>query len=100
MTLREISTQLHSISVGGYFNREKFTRQQLHSYIAGMFREGVKLSIENTLVMEIALRDGWWYFTVTRWGDGPDGYDYYIPDTREESNRIIERLASAANAGA
>lgn len=100
MTIREISTQLHSLSVGGYFNREKFTRQQLHGYITGMFREGVKLAIRNTLVMEIALPDGWWYFTITRWGDGPDGYDYYIPDKREDSDRIYKLLTSSAKAGA
>lgn len=96
MTLKEISKQLFSLSVGGYFNREKFTEKQLHNYISGMFRGGVSLAVKNTVVMEIALPDGWWYFTITRWGNGADGFDYCIPDTREESDRIWPMLKSAS----
>jgi hypothetical protein len=39
--------------------------------------------------METVLHDGQrWFFTVDRWGDGPDGFDYTIPDTREQEARI------------
>ena len=100
MTLREISTQLHSLAVGGYFNRERFTRKRLLDTITAAFREPDTLAIKGTFVMEIALPDGWWYFTITRWGDGPDGYDYFIPDTREDSDRIYSLLTGASQAGA
>ena len=92
MTIHELSTQLHNLSVGGYFNGEKFTKRQLEHYIASSFRPEVSLKAGNQLVMEIALRDGRWFFTINRWSDKPDGFDYTIPDNRDQEARIISLL--------
>lgn len=89
MTIREVSSQLHNLSVAGYFNGEKFTKRELERFIAHWFRPGVDLKAGNRLVMETVLHDGQrWFFTVDRWGDGPDGFDYTIPDNREQEARI------------
>lgn len=87
MTIHQVSTQLHDLSVAGYFNGEKFSRRRLKDYITRMFRAG-----GTRLVMEIALPDGRWYFTVNRFSPAPDGFDYTIPDTREEEAEIIGTL--------
>lgn len=86
MTINEITNQLYNLSVGGYFNGEKFTKAQLKNYITDMLRTS------DHLVMEIALKDGRWYFTVDRFNNHSDGYDYYIPDTRSKELRIREYL--------
>lgn len=87
MTIRYIASQLHDISVAGYFNGEKFSKAELEHYIRNMLRTS------NTVVMEIALPDGRWFFKVDRYSDTADGYDYIIPDTREQEGRIIALLA-------
>lgn len=91
MTLREISSQLHSLSVDGFFNRQKVTVRWLEDYISTMLvRSGNK---SNALVMEIALPDGWWFFTIHKFKDGGKfGFDYTIPDTREQEARILSDL--------
>lgn len=86
MTIPEISRQLHSLSVGGYFNGEKFSLNRLETYISSLLRTG------NRLVMEIALPDGWWFFTISRISSKPDGFDYHIPETREEEENHIKVL--------
>ena len=89
MTIHDISTQLHDLSVGGFFNGEKFTKRELHNYITNMFRpEAGPLKAGHRLVMEIALPDGRWFFTIDRFADMPDGFDYYIPDNREQEARV------------
>lgn len=86
MTLRTISDQLFSLSLGGYFNGEKFSRQELTHYIANMFRTGTRL------IGEICLPDGRWFFKITKYADTPDGYDYFIPTTREQEELLKEEL--------
>ena len=93
MTIHEVSAQLYNLSVAGYFNGEKFTKRQLELYIANSFRPEVHLKAENRLVMEIALPDGRWYFTVNRFSDKPDGFDYTIPDDREQEGKIKALLS-------
>lgn len=88
MTIYELTNQLHSLSVAGYFNGEKRTEKWLRTYIQAMFRSGV-----NSLVMEIALPDGRWLFEVDRWREGGhDQYGYTIPETRDQENRLYEKL--------
>ena len=89
MTIQYIASQLHSLSVGGYFNGEKRSKQWLETYISDAFRSQLKLG--NRLVMEIALPDGQWLFTVDRHADG---FDYWIPDNRDQEARLYKRLAS------
>ena len=86
MTLQTISNQLFNLSLGGHFNGEKFSRQELTSYISAMFRTGSKL------IMEICLPDGRWFLKITKYADRSDGYDYYIPDTREQEALLKEEL--------
>ena len=92
MTIREVSDQLFNLSVAGYFNGEKFSRRSLEDFICNSFRPGVSLKAGNRLVMEIALPDGRWYFTINRFSSKPDGFDYTIPDDREQEARIIDLL--------
>lgn len=86
MTISQISRQLHNLSVGGYFNGEKFSERRLENYISSLLRTG------HRLVMEISLPDGRWFFTITRFSTNPDGFDYYIPDTRDEEKAVIALL--------
>ena len=88
MTILELSSQLHALSVGGHINGLKLSKRELESYISNMFRTGVSLKLGNRLVMEIALPDGRWLFTVNRFSDAADGFDYTIPDTREQEGRL------------
>jgi len=85
MTLNDITTQLYDLAVGGYFNREKFTKRRLRTVLACFLRE----EVGTRFTMEIALPDGWWLCEVTR---GEHGYDYLIPDTREQEEVIWERI--------
>lgn len=83
MTIHEVATQLYRLSVGGYFNRQKWTRKSLEDYITTMLQGN-----NNPLVMEIALPDGWWYFQINHYGPRHDSFDYDLPDTREQEARI------------
>lgn len=91
MTIKEVTHQLFSLSVGGYFNREKFTETRLRDYITAMTRgEGSK-----TVVMEIALPDGWWFFEVVRLPKiGKDFFDYFVPDDRGQEKVVLSHLAA------
>lgn len=92
MTIYELSTQLHNSSVGGYFNGQKFSRRELERYIRLSFRPEVSLKLGNRLVMEIALPDGRWFFTVNRYSDASDGFDYTIPEDREQEAKLLSLL--------
>lgn len=89
MTIQYLSNQLHSLSVGGFFNGEKFTKGELLDYLKGVFRPELNTT---RWVMEIALPDGRWFFTITRFSDSSDGFDYFIPDTREQEKSVIALL--------
>ena len=86
MTIHQISRQLHSLSVGGYFNGERFSERRLEAYISNMLRTG------DRLVMEISLPDGRWLFSITRFSQLSDGFGYVIPETREQEARLISLL--------
>jgi len=86
MTLREISNQLYSLSVDGFFNHEKFAKSQLYDHLSTMFCD--KPDTGSAIIMEIALPDGWWIFSVSRYSRAADGFSYFIPDTREQESRI------------
>ena len=86
MTISQLSRQLHSLSVGGYFNGERFSERRLETYISSLLRTG------HRLVMEISLPDGRWFFTITRFSSNPDGFGYYIPESRDAEKAIIALL--------
>ena len=80
MTIKEVVNQLYDLSVGGYFNGEKFTKTRLTTYITNMFKTG------NNLVLQIALPDGRWFFKINKFAKNE--YDYTIPDTRTQEQKI------------
>lgn len=92
MTLHEISTQLHHMT-NGHINGEHFSRQALESNLHRWMRSCETNAIQNTHVIEVSLPDGTWLCEVHRFADVADGYDYYIPDTREQEARIWEMLS-------
>ena len=85
MTKLELTTQLMNLAVAGYFNSEKFTKERLNNYISKMCR-----NIGDKLYMEISLPDGRWLFKITQYADGE--WDYYIPDTREQEDKLTAEL--------
>ncbi len=95
MTLREVSRQLFELSVSGYFNRKKLTEKQLRNHIAAQTQgDGQK-----TVVMEIALPDGWWYFEVEKLPQfGKGYYEYHIPVTREQEKIMVTSKNSCLKA--
>ena len=92
MTIHEVSTQLYNLALGHFLNGQKWTRQSLEHYIRTMFNGNLKL--DNAIVLEICLRDGKWLMTVDRFSDAADGYDYYIPDDRDQEKRIWQMLTT------
>ena len=89
MTLTTAINSVFSLSVAGYFNGEKFAKSEFSSYVAGMFRNADRLAVSGTLFLEIALPDGRWLMTINK---VPGGYDYYIPDNREQEVRLYNLL--------
>lgn len=79
MTLKQTSNALYGLSLAGHFNGEHFTKERLYAYLRAMFRGNVKRH-----VMQIALPDGWWYFSVVKYGNKRDSYSYDIPETRRD----------------
>lgn len=92
MTIHEVVNQLFNLSVDGKFNGEKMTRKQLEYIINSSFRPEVNLKLQNRLVMTMKLKDGEWLFTIDRFNESPDGFDYTIPDNRVQENNIAELL--------
>ena len=85
MTKLELVNQLADLAVDNRFNGETFGKKRLYTYISKMCR-----NIGDSLVMNISLPDGDWYFKINRYSTAD--YDYYIPDTREQEMRIVEEL--------
>ena len=94
MTIREVANQLFDLSVGGFFNGEKFTRKELNNYISSMFRSPSTLKLNNSVVMTIALPDREWLFTINKYANSADGFDYTIPETEAQEAVIWEKLIS------
>lgn len=93
MTLREVVDQVYSLSIGGFFNRQKVTKKWLYNYLNTLLR--TKEKVPQRVVMEIALPDGWFYFSVNSFIDGGCiGFDYFIPDTKEQSEQLFQSLVS------
>lgn len=88
MTISQCARQLHGLSVGGYFNGEKFTVDRLTNQIASLFR----CDNQKHIVMQIALPDGWWFFTVNHYNESRDGFDWTIPETREQEAKVLSLL--------
>lgn len=87
MTKLELVNQLVDLSVNSTFNGETFGKKRLYAYISKMCH-----NIGDSVVMNISLLDGDWYFRINRYS--ACGFDYYIPETREQELRIVEELMS------
>ena len=96
MTIKETAKRLFGQAIGGYFNGEKFTETRLYNTIVNGMKNCEFNAIKNAYVMQIALPDGWWYCKITKYGNKADEYDYYIPETREQERRLIDRLMGRA----
>lgn len=83
MTLREVAKQVAGLAVKGYINGEKFTEDRLYNQFKAMLRTG------NDYIFEISLPDGRWMAEVYRLSSG---YDYYIPDTRDQETGLYAKL--------
>ena len=81
MTIKEIAHHLHSIAVS---DQQSPTKLQLTTYLSEIFRGNDTKSF----IFELALPDGWWHCKIVKYADRPDGYDYYIPETREQEKRL------------
>lgn len=88
MTLREVSNQLYDLSLDGFFNHQKVTRDWVYDVLnTFLVRAGGN---PKKHVMEIALPDCWWLVTVYKYPNGE--YDYSIPDTEEENDAVWSSL--------
>lgn len=84
MTLKDITEQVYSIAVNGTVNGEKFTCKELYTAFKAWLRNP-----GDRYIFTLLLPDGEWFCEAAR---GPWGYDYTIPDTREQETRIKNRL--------
>lgn len=88
MTLHDVATQIHSMT-GGHVNGEKYSLAQLEKNIATWCRNA-----EGHYIGIVSLPDGDWLYELTK---GDYGYDYSIPDTREQENRLYDVLGLPHN---
>ena len=87
MTIKEIANQINDLSVAGYINGIKMSKSDIKTMFTKM------LSGNSTnYIFEIALPDGRWLAEVYRVPNLDNMYDYYIPDTREQEDRLFEKL--------
>ena len=94
MTIKQVSAKLFGLAVDGFFNGEQFTKRELEDFIANSFRSEASLKLGHQLAMEIALPDGRWLFTITHYDPSADGFDFFIPETREQESRLWARLTT------
>lgn len=88
MTLLEVSNQLYDLSLDGFFNHQKVTRDWVYDVLnTSLVRAGGNAKKH---VLEIALPDGWWFATVYKFSNGE--YDYSIPDTKEDNKAVLDSL--------
>lgn len=90
MTLLEVVDQLHGLAVGGEFNGKKMSKKELKDLLANAMSNFDK---DCKILMTIHLRDGTWYCSVRRWlpaGTRFFEFDYLIPDTREQEERLLK----------
>lgn len=92
MTLHNIASQLHKLAVDGRINGEHFTEAELERALRHWMRDAEHNAIKNAFVLEIVLKDGAWLAEVSRFDESADGFDYWIPDTREQEARLYEAL--------
>lgn len=88
MTLHDVSTQIYSLT-GGHVNGEHYSLAQLEKCISIWCRNA-----NGHYIGIVSLADGDWLYELTC---GDYGYDYSIPDTREQENRLYDALGLPHN---
>lgn len=86
MTLSEVTHQIHNLAVSGEINGLHFSKQELLMYANKMLRTA------DSFIFQIVLPDGEWLGKISRYSGKADGYDYYIPETREAEKHLKEEL--------
>lgn len=86
MTLTELTNQIFSLTIANYINGEKFTKAEFKRNIHHFFEE---INFERYII-EVCLPDGRWLCKITMYAKGE--YDYYLPDTREQEDRLWAEL--------
>ena len=89
MTINEIAGQLHKMSKGHVFGR-RYTKRELESKLR------LTMARRNEYTGIITLADGEWLFSLSKFGDKADQFDYYIPDTREQETELMYRSLGLA----
>ncbi len=83
MTLKELTTQLHSLTKG-HINGESFTVTELQAVIAKWLQTG------NSYILEAKLPDGNWLCEISK--NPAYGYGYFLPETRNQEKWLYEKL--------
>lgn len=91
MTIRELSDQIYKLT-GGQVNGELFCKERLYNNINKWFKDCEYNRIKNSVMIHVELMDGGWYCSINKVSNTPDGYDYYIPDTREQEQKLIRKF--------
>lgn len=91
MTIREVSDQIYDLT-GGKINEQLFCKERLYKNIQTWFKDCEHNKIKNGVVIHAELMDGGWYCLLTKYSNNIDGYDYYIPETREDEHKLILRF--------
>lgn len=86
MTLHEVTNQIYNLSVHGCINGEKFTEQRFYKLVKSI------MSANNIYIFQIALQDGLWYASINKYANRSDGYDYFIPNNREQEKILIDPI--------
>ena len=89
MTLNQTLRSVHSLS-HGVINGERMSLKRLTAIVTGLFRGTPKLG--NRVAIEVTMPDGVWLCEIVRYADRRDGYDYDLPETREQEARIWAEL--------
>lgn len=84
MTIHTVSS--HLVDLSKVINGEHFSKPRLEAMLNSLFR------VSDRYIGTILLPDGEWFFMVTRYATKPDGFDYYIPDNRDDNERLANLL--------
>ena len=85
MTLVQMADSVYKWSYGHVLNGEKHTKEGFRYWFERMFF----LNDRKNVLFSMAMPDGEWFCVATHYDDG---YDYYVPDTREQEGELIKRF--------
>ena len=74
MTFNEMTKQIYDISYKHHINHETKNLSQFRRELKSYFDQTTRLPTQ--VAFEMEMRDGYW------------GYDYYIPDTRKDEEKL------------